>query len=102
MLYRGPSWWLVTLYILLGIAAGGFVGFTLAMRFSKRFNKRVRESVLFKKSGLHKSSVMRKSLALPPLEELEHLYEDADEDDEKKALNGKGTNGNGMKYMTNE
>ena len=78
------------MYIILGTLAGGAVGFTMAMRMSKKFNKRVRESVFFQKSILAKNPVIRKSLAMPPLEELESLFNAASEDaSESYALTGK-------------
>jgi hypothetical protein len=48
------------------------------MRMSKKFNKVVRESVLFRRTGLANNTLVRKSLALPAVEELSHLF---DEDD---------------------
>jgi hypothetical protein len=76
LLYKGRSWWQITLYVIVGTLAGSAVGFTLAMRMSKKFNKAVRESVFFKKSGIGKNPLLRKSLALPPLDELSYLYDD--------------------------
>jgi hypothetical protein len=82
LLYKGRSWWQITLYVIFGTLAGSVVGFTMAMRMSKKFNKAVRESVFFQKSGIAKNPLVRKSLALPPLQELSYLF---DEDDEKEA-----------------
>jgi hypothetical protein len=90
LLYRGRSWWLISLYVILGILAGSAVGFTAAMRMSKKFNKAVRESTFFRKTGMAKNPVVRKSLALPPLEELSYLFdEDEKEADEKMGLSNK-------------
>lgn len=73
------------MYIVLGTFAGSAVGFMLAMRMSKKFNKTVRQSQFFKKSAFANNSMVRKSLAMPDveesLEELNHLYDD----DEKVA-----------------
>ena len=78
LLYRGPSWWLIALYIFLGVVGGSALGFIVAMRTSKRFNKRVRESAFFQSSSLlwdHAS--IRKSLALPDsLSEVGYNYEE--------------------------
>jgi gas vesicle protein len=88
--YTGPSWWMITLLILVGTLLGTAVGFIAAMRFSKKFNKRVRESKFFKSTGLANNSAIRKSLALPQvhedLSELEHLYDE----DEKSELQKNG------------
>ena len=85
LLYRGPSWWLISLYIVLGSIAGVVVGFVAAMRFNKKFNKKVRQSQFFKKSAFANNSMLRKSLAMPALkdslDELNQLYDD----DEKEA-----------------
>lgn len=85
LLYRGPSWWLISLYIVLGSIAGVIVGFVAAMRFNKKFNKKVRQSQFFKKSAFANNSMLRKSLAMPALkdglDELNQLYDD----DEKEA-----------------
>jgi hypothetical protein len=82
LLYKGRSWWQITLYVIFGTLTGSVVGFMIAMRMSKKFNKAVRESVFFQKSGIGKNPLVRKSLALPPLQELSHLF---DEDEEKEA-----------------
>ena len=80
----GPSWWLITIYILVATLLGSLVGFMSAMRFSKKFNKRVRESKFFKNTSFGKNPLVRKSLALPSLHEsfgeLEKLYEQDDAD----------------------
>jgi len=91
LLYRGPSWWLISLYIVLGTLAGSAIGFMVAMRLSKKFNKAVRESKFFQKSALANNAIVRKSLALPDvddsLKELEHLYdEDENEADENTSI----------------
>lgn len=90
LLMRGPPLWLVILYVILGTLGGSLIGFMVAMRVSKKFNKRVRESKFFQNTGLADSTLVRKSLAMPDLraslEELEQLYED----DEKDALNKEG------------
>jgi len=84
LLMRGPSWWLIILYISLGTLAGSAVGFTIAMRMNKKFNKAVRQSVFFKKTNLSKNPLVRKSLMLPS-SELDYLLDD-DDDDENEPL----------------
>jgi len=91
LLYRGPSWWLISLYIVLGTLAGSAIGFMAAMRMSKKFNKAVRQSKFFQNSALANNAMVRKSLALPDvddsLKELEHLYdEDEVEADENTGI----------------
>jgi Golgi nucleoside diphosphatase len=80
LLMRGPGWWLISLYIILGTSAGLAVGFMIAMRMSKKFNKAVRESKFFQASGMANNAIIRKSLAVPDmrqsLDELEQLYDD--------------------------
>ncbi|KAG7361681.1 GDA1/CD39 nucleoside phosphatase family protein [Nitzschia inconspicua] len=89
-LYKGRSWWQITLYIILGTLVGSATGFALAMRMSKKFNKAVRESVFFRNTGFAKNPLVRKSLALPPLDELSYLYDDDEkEEDESAALSNK-------------
>ena len=66
------------MYVLLGTVGGSAVGFVLAMRTSKRFNKKVRESKFFRNSSVFwNNNTIRKSLALPDgLEEIGNLYEE--------------------------
>lgn len=84
--YTGPSWWMISLFIVFGTLVGSAVGFVVAMRLSAKFNKRVRESKLFQRMSVTNNPLVRKSLALPniheDLNELEHLYAD----DERAAL----------------
>ena len=80
LLYKGRAWWEILLYVILATLAGSFVGFIVAMRYSKKFNKKIRESRLFRQSTFAHNSVVRKSLALPPLgsiSELQALYDEA-------------------------
>ena len=85
LLMRGPSWWLVTLYVIIGTLVGSAVGFTIAMRTSKKFNKAVRQSVFFKKAGIagymNNHPGIRKSLALPVSE-----FDEVDDVDETQLL----------------
>ena len=89
LLYRGPSKIIITLYIILGTLVGSAVGFIIAMRFNKSFNKRVRQSVFFREHPeLVQNPNVRKSLALPDdlpeLNELNALYDDEDQGVEPK------------------
>ncbi|CAB9521856.1 Ectonucleoside triphosphate diphosphohydrolase [Seminavis robusta] len=106
LLYRGPDWWLITLYVIIGTLGGGAIGFAIAMRTSKKFNKRVRQSVFFQNSALLNNPTVRKSLSCPPLDLEELLKEEeyalhqqySDEADklaEEEALIG---DDNGTKY----
>lgn len=88
-LYRGPSKLVIALYVIMGTLLGSAAGFVIAMRFSKSFNKRVRESVFFRgHPELYQNPGLRKSLKLPEdytseLSDLDHLYEtDERKDDE--------------------
>jgi hypothetical protein len=78
--YTGPPWWLLTIYMVLGTLVGSAVGFMLAMRFSQKFNKRVRQSTFFKNSSFANNPLVRKSLSLPKIDgdlaDLEHLFKD--------------------------
>jgi hypothetical protein len=100
LLYRGPSWWLITLYIVLGTLGGSGIGFIVAMRTSKRFNKRIRESKIFHDSGIWHSESIRNSLAIPPeyADDFRQLYEEALKDlEEEDALLDKNAS-TGSKY----
>ena len=76
----------------------------VAMRMSKKFNKAVRESKFFQKTALANNPMVRKSLALPDvddsLKELEHLFdEDEVESNENTGLAKQSTDLNkGAKY----
>lgn len=101
LLYKGRAWWQITLYIILGTLAGAAVGFFVAMRTSKRFNKAVRESTFFRNTGLANNSVVRKSLALPAVDELSELSYLYDQDEKQAEQNEKSelSAKNGAKYM---
>jgi hypothetical protein len=47
VVYRGPAYWLIGVSVFLAIVVGVMLGFVVAMRVSKRFNKSVRESTFF-------------------------------------------------------
>lgn len=89
LLYKGRSWWQITLYIVLGTLVGATVGFFIAMRTNKQFNKAVRQSTFFQNTGLAKNSVIRKSLALPAFDELSELSYLYDEDENASEANEK-------------
>mmetsp|Transcript_49478 Transcript_49478/g.120105 ORF Transcript_49478/g.120105 Transcript_49478/m.120105 type:complete len:759 (-) Transcript_49478:186-2462(-) len=88
--YSGPSWWLITLYIVLGTLVGSVVGFMAAMRFNRSFNKRVRESKFFRTHSFTQNPLVRKSLSIGnfagDLNDLDNLYKE----DEKASLSKTG------------
>ena len=94
LLYRGPSKLVVTIYIIIGTLVGSALGFMIAMKYNKSFNKAVRESVFVRNNPhLIRSTVVRKSLSLPgymaEFDELTELYENDDgPDNENTSLIG--------------
>jgi glucan 1,3-beta-glucosidase len=79
--YRGPNTFVLVLIIIVASILGSIAGFLIAMRTSKKFNRRVRESVMFKPLAGSKNSLVRKSFALPELDnydELAYLIESED------------------------
>jgi glucan 1,3-beta-glucosidase len=79
IVYQGPNYWIIGGMMFLAVILGSVVGFVLAMRVNKKFNKRVRESVMFRPLSNTKNPVVRKSLALPPISdlgELDYLMDD--------------------------
>lgn len=90
LLYKGRTWWQIVLYIVLSILGGGTLGFIVAMRLSKKFNKTVRESKFFRNSVFAHNNTIRKSLALPPLaddlNDLEHLYDEDEKEAERESF----------------
>jgi hypothetical protein len=83
LLYRGPPWWLIAVYIIVATLAGSAFGFIMAMRISKKFNKKVRESVWFNKLPVSHVPAIRKSLRLPPTDELSSLFSHISEEDKR-------------------
>lgn len=73
---------------------GSALGFMIAMKYNKSFNKAVRESVFVRNNPhLIRSTVVRKSLSLPgymaEFDELTELYENDDgPDNENTSLIG--------------
>jgi hypothetical protein len=68
-LYHGPSKIGIALYIVLGTLAGLSIGFMIAMRYNKSFNKKVRESVWIKSNPIViQNPFLRKSLSLGALD----------------------------------
>jgi len=63
--YRGPSTLKIILLVLFATILGSFAGFLLAMRLSKKFNRRVRESRMFRPLAASTNTLIRKSFALP-------------------------------------
>jgi len=80
LLYMGPSRALISLYIALGTLAGSAAGFMIAMRFSKSFNKTVRQSMYFRNhTELVRNPVVRKSLSLPGIADIDELNDPVNE-----------------------
>lgn len=80
-IYRGPSYWVIGGAVLLATLGGGLVGFVVAMRVSKRFNKRVRESAFFAPIVKTKNPHLRSSLALDAMLDMDELTYLVDLDD---------------------
>jgi hypothetical protein len=53
---------------------GSAVGFVVAMRFSKKFNRAVRNTAVFRRSVLARNPMMRRTLAVP-LESVDEFQE---------------------------
>eukprot|EP00538_Stauroneis_constricta_P006413 CAMPEP_0119560032 /NCGR_PEP_ID=MMETSP1352-20130426/13834_1 /TAXON_ID=265584 /ORGANISM="Stauroneis constricta, Strain CCMP1120" /LENGTH=719 /DNA_ID=CAMNT_0007607897 /DNA_START=138 /DNA_END=2300 /DNA_ORIENTATION=- len=86
VVYRGPSTVELILIIILASIFGSLIGFIVAMRTSKHFNRRVRESSWFKPLSKSNSKVLRSSLGLPELanyDELEQLVDDDERNSNK-------------------
>jgi hypothetical protein len=64
IVYRGPNYWIIGLAIFIALVVGSMVGFVVAMRVSKKFNKRVRESTFFAPLTKSKNPRVRSSLLL--------------------------------------
>ena len=77
VVYRGPDVLMITLIVLLALIVGSISGFFLAMHLSKKFNKKVRESKMFRKISSSQNSLVRRSFALPDVNvgELDRLVE---------------------------
>jgi glucan 1,3-beta-glucosidase len=71
--YRGPNTFVLILIIILASILGSIAGFLIAMRSSKKFNRKVRESKYFKPLAGSKNSLVRKSFALPELDNYDEL-----------------------------
>jgi hypothetical protein len=73
IVHEGPNWWIMAL-IGVGIAlVAGLFGFILAMRYSPSFNRKVRQTTVFRPLTASKSHLVRSSLALPALEDYDEL-----------------------------
>ena len=76
----GPSRALISLYIALGTLVGSAAGFMIAMRFSKSFNKTVRQSMYFRNhTELVRNPVVRKSLSLPGIADIDEVNDPVNE-----------------------
>lgn len=73
VIYEGPSVWAIVLIALLSVIVGSIGGFIIAMHQNKKFNKQVRESKLFRRVNSSTNSLVRRSFALPQIENLDEL-----------------------------
>eukprot|EP00934_Nitzschia_sp_Nitz4_P002256 Nitzschia sp. Nitz4//scaffold125_size66327//31384//33714//NITZ4_006131-RA/size66327-augustus-gene-0.2-mRNA-1//1//CDS//3329534613//2256//frame0 len=75
VIYTGPDMAEIALIILAAVVLGSIVGFIIAMHLSKKFNKKVQESKVFRTLSHSTNPMVRKSFALDNVEdgELEHL-----------------------------
>jgi hypothetical protein len=64
---NGPPLWLLIIGAVLTAVVGIVLGFVLAMRTSKRFNRRIRSTALFKPLAKSSNKLIRSSLALDDL-----------------------------------
>jgi len=64
IVYVGPKTWLIVCGAIAASLLGSIIGFVIAMRYSKGFNKKVRQSVFFQSIPLADSKAVRKSLNL--------------------------------------
>ena len=81
---RGPSTLTLALWGIAVLVVGTLAGFILAMRYSPRFNERVRKSKLFLPISSSKNSLVRSSLNLPSLEDYDEIQ--ASINDERQHL----------------
>jgi glucan 1,3-beta-glucosidase len=76
VVYQGPDVLMITLIVLLAVILGSIMGFFTAMHMNTKFNKKVRESKVFRNISSSHNSLVRRSFALPNEEnfgELEQL-----------------------------
>lgn len=66
VVYRGPGVVTIVLLVILGSIVGSVGGFLVAMRVNKKFNRKVRESTMFRRLSMSQNPLVRSSLALPP------------------------------------
>jgi len=78
VVYKGPSPWILGIVGFFVAIISALLGFVLAMRYNKKFNRRVRSTALFK--PLSRSSLLRSACHL---EGLEHYEEIKGIDDDK-------------------
>lgn len=73
ILHEGPKLWMIIVFVVIGTLVGSLAGFIVAMHVSKGFNRRVRESTIFRPLKNSKSALLRSSLALPALADFQNL-----------------------------
>ena len=72
-IYRGPTTLALVLTVIGAALLGSVIGFIVAMRTNKGFNRKVRESVFFRPISQSKIPLIRSSLALPEFSNYDEL-----------------------------
>jgi glucan 1,3-beta-glucosidase len=70
---NGTKLWKIVLLVVIGTLVGSCSGFIVAMHTNKAFNRRVRESVIFRPIKNTKSNLLRSSLALPAISDFQDI-----------------------------
>ena len=73
IVYKGAKPTTIVWFALLCVILGLFVGFCISMHLNKKFNKKVRESKYFRRVNSSTNSLVRKSFALPDVEDEDEL-----------------------------
>lgn len=75
--YRGPKIWVIVVIAAAATFVVTSIGFVLAMRMNRSFNKKVREASFFRPVARSENNLLRSSLKLPALgyEEVGQHYE---------------------------
>eukprot|EP00980_Cylindrotheca_fusiformis_P021896 scaffold8740_cov113-Cylindrotheca_fusiformis.AAC.4 len=82
VVHEGPNVMVIALIAALCVLFGSVVGFLVSMHCNKKFNEKVRKSKYFKRVNSSQNSLVRRSFALPNIEnseELEKLLRQQDE-----------------------
>jgi hypothetical protein len=73
VVYEGPDVLVIVLSAILCILLGTIVGFVVSMHSNKKFNEKVRESKYFRRVSSSQNSLVRRSFALPNIENTDEL-----------------------------